>query len=301
MRKLLSLILAWSLVLALCLPVSAATTGKLVTVTKDNFAAYQTDDEVVMMAWDDLGTVALSAKYLNDPETIYQWIGTAEEIPASLTGQKLAAAFSVADVARLQATEVFEVEMQNAEMTRVGGNAVIMSMIEEDMIDLCGTPMTRWPVSVDRSTYAPLVVKVLETDTVDAAYTYNVELEIGMTILSAANTLASASLTVRSAVEIINEIVGVEDMTYTLMEGGFVEVYVGTYVTQRTGVVQPEQGNEVPTHSATKSYRRIFCWAEIDGAEGYVPNADYDIIYFPDEYSYQTSVMIEEAYEIYSA
>lgn len=306
MKKLLSFVLVVTMLMTLILPARAANIEGTTKTVTDDMVVYDNAEAVLVMAWDSTDTVVIAAVDKNEPSTVYQWIGTLDDAPINATVRATTMPLSVREVACFEGVETF---------TETGESFVLTDTteerqeIEEEVVDAMirkyGAPQTAWPVSVDRTTYAPLTISIRETDIVEGVYNYQAEIEYGMTIAAAAAKIAvKASLGVLTVRDVLYQICKVSVATYTFVHDGYVDTYTGNYISQRTSFVSPETGDETPVHTATKVVKHCCMIATIDEGTTYevdvlTVSGTADILYAPSEYEYQIDMMIDDAYDIY--
>ena len=268
MKKLLSLVLTAAMLMALTLPVSAANAAGTTKTVTDDMIVYENTEAILVIAWDPMGTAVIAAVDKSDSSTVYQWIGSTDNMPFNMSARTTTLPMSVYEIAHLDGVETFT-EKEKNENTVLTDTPEEREEIEAEvvaaLIKKYGAVQNAWPISVDRTTYAPLAISIRETDIVEGIYNYQAEIEYGMTIAAAAAKIAiKASLGTLTVRDVLCQICKVSSATYTFVHDGYVDTYTGNYITQRTSFVSPEIGSETPIHTATKVIKHCCMIATID-------------------------------------
>lgn len=312
MKRIISMLLVLVTLSVLAFPTLAESfqpTSSYEVITQYGHPVYcqSTDEYNVAFLLKNNSMIEVSFAFTSNPNTVYVYDISLDN-NARVTNNFLNTCKDIA-FANVQNAKKFT--CRNIASPLRAGEQLKKNAVIAKMKRLYGEPYSWKDLYTDDENYLPLIITIRQDLYYSAERLGATHLPIGVTIATAAVSLASALgafaayVTLEVSINIICAILGVYDVSVTLVDMLTVESYRGVACTYRTGTVTPRNGSEIPKVTASRTYSRIFCIDEnksgtsSDYANYLVDSGKVETIYAPSEYSFNYLTMIEDTYNAY--
>lgn len=305
-RKAIAVCLSIMICFSLCTNVSAVEAATPSTMESYTFVETATEIRVVVYAND--GETMYIAVEKREPSVIYQWRRLPEENESLAVENKREDALGIDLLKQKQDCEIYEVaysDMNNHSRSLNDISGAQLQAVEDWMIDKYGEPRAYVKTYTDTNSYSPLIVRIYETDYVSPIYCGKADVGTAVTLAGAAASIAATfAVPYAAAVAMVCDIAGAADSMVNALRAFSMYIFRASYLTERAGVIV-DNGEEIPVHSATRTYWRYFAFEEepngsVNASDYIIESGECDTIYVPSQYEFRYDRLVEDTYEIYA-
>lgn len=297
MKKIVSFVMVLTLSFILFCPAFATSDGLDLDLIKKTFDSYETDDLIVTKAESGNGQMMISVIDDKISDKIFQWIGNVSENICSIPIEEL----TIETLLQEPNVEILNVvESEQAPYAVTSTNNLLNDVID-DVKSIYRSDCVWWPIVVDRSTYAPLIITIRQDDYYDAEETGRgyATISSGSTITSVAAGLAKHfKWGVASVLGPLAALWDAYNFGSTAMDDLIVDGFRGIYICEYTGTVKTSiNGTETPVGNGA-SRSNYHYYLEVDG-DLYKDGDECDEIYYPSKYEFDLDRLVENTYKAY--
>ena len=303
-KRIVSVICAF---LILVVPSATALGNDMPNMQEETTVCRDTDSVLMAICQNERGCMVFSGVYKDMPSVVYQWIGKVSEFQTFIPVENPFDYLEGIPFSELEGIETFDLSsyQHSAQATR-DYSPYEARAVEDDMEARYGETYEWYPRYTESAKYKPLVFKIREDLMVSAEAMGLEALPAGITIASAAVSVAAwLGATIPATITWICNALAIYSATDALQESRAIQIYRGVSCTLRTSTVIASGGRETPLHTASRTYIRYYAFdddANITSANASDAISDlgkFECTYEPSEYAFNVVTMVEDAYDLY--